>query len=261
MRSFNHSGLNNELFLMASSVMDRRLITDQGVSSGIIYTYDTAYQRLLYRWFRRPSFSIPNTIRPGTISDEDSRFGLMSGAAFPGLSAALQEMPPEFSDGLRRNFRWLNFSTIASQANDVVLYKIRNEISQALIYNMFIRCASLSKFMAAVKEVSINYRPDGSKTKFVMMLEQMCRKAIGDLTPAQDKDYLAPIIMVHLLNGRRSDFDYAKFTESVGQNFPREIFDLYTPAIRILVQAISINADDPDMFYSIREQIRHILNT
>jgi hypothetical protein len=149
----------------------------------------------------------------------------------------------------------------------VVAYKTRNEVSQAIIYNIFIRAASLSVFLQAVQFVSENYDPNGTKTKFVMLLEQMCRVAMNGQTTAQilanppaNKSYLVPIIMVDLLNGRSADFNYEKFTQSAGQNFPREIFDLYTPEIKTAIHGIAIQAGDQDALYTIRDQVLHILN-
>ena len=275
-RTLHHNGgfsfmaptLGNQRSYCFTSVMDRRYVTDQGISHAISSSFDTAYQRFLYKWYVRPSMAVQREIGAGTFSGTNRSFWLFESTGFPGLRASLTSFP-QGAVGSTANqvYGWYNFSNIATREDGAENYKIRNEITQALIYNTYMHIGSLSKFINAVKLTIQQYSPAGSRTKFTLMLENMCRIAMGSNTPAQlashpvsDKTYLLPIAMVHLLTHRNSEFNYEKFTTSVGAGFPVEIFNLYTNDIMQAVSAIPIPPGNDAIFYQIRNQLNTILN-
>lgn len=266
--SFVAPSLVNTRFYCFTAMMDRRFVTDQGISHAISSTFDTAYQRFLYKWFVRPSMALQRQPVPGTFTSSNAQYWLYESIGFPGLGTSLTSFPTS-SVGISasRNYGWLNFSGLSSRENNVENYKIRNEISQALIYNSFMQILSLSKFLDAVKQTNQQYTPVGSRTKYTLMLENMCKTAMGSFTPAQlvshpvsDKRYLLPIAMVHLLTNKNSEFNYEKFTNSVGSDFPVEIFNLYTNEIKQAVAAIQIPPNNDIVFYYVRNQLNDILN-
>ena len=266
--SFVAPSLGNTRFYCFTAMMDRRFVTDQGISHAISYTFDTSYQRFLYKWFVRPSMALQRQPDPGTFTHSNAQYWLYESIGFPGLGTSLALFPAStLSVSANRNYGWLNFSALSSRAENVENYKIRNEISQALIYNSFMQIASLSKFLEAVKQTNQQYNTADSRTKFTLMLENMCRAAMGSSTPAQlashpvaDKRYLLPIAMVHLLTHKNSDFNYEEFTNSVGSGFPVEIFNLYTNDIKQAVAAIQVPPNNDQAFYFVRDQLNNILH-
>lgn len=267
--SFVNPALANTRFYASAAVMDNRFVTDQGVCNALSYTFDTSYQRLLYKWFSRPSMVLMRQAPSPNFENSQLRQNwILNNPAFTELGTTLGNLPsPRFNSQINATYGWLNFSTYASRNRAAVAYKLRNELTQAIIYNYCIQKLGLQTFINSIKYNNNRFITATPDNKFAFLLENICRVKVGTqpleqlrTNPPVDKRYLAPIVLVHVLTGRSENFTYEDFSANVGAGFPQELFNLYTPDIRTAIRAISIPADIPDVWYSVRDQINAILN-
>lgn len=254
-------------FYMYTSVMDKRFITDQAVCAAIVNTFDTAFQRRLYRWFQRPSMAVRRTPRTGTFSGEDEQYWLTNARSeFARLPESFGELDANNTPGMRA-YAWLNFSSPGARTETAKKYQVQNEISEALLFNSVIRLTSLPSFLTALKNAMADYNPAGNKSKFVWLLEKMCLQAMNGSTPAQvranpprDKRYLLPIAIIDILSGRNDEFTYESFSSLAGPGFSRELFDLYSSDVKASVRGITTSGNNPDRWYDIRNALQQLLN-
>jgi len=269
--SFEHAGYSNLRFYSSSALMDDRFLTDQGVCNGLVNAYDTAYQRTLYRWFSRPSMTLlrqpPEAFSTSFLQLESQKNWLLKNQEYSGLAQLLTTIP-QFGGQSNSMYGWFNFSTIESRALGTSIYKLRNEITQSLIYNYCLQKLGFHHFINSLIFNNNRFCTAAPENKLAILLENICRVEMGNQTVEQlrnnrptDKSYLAPIALVHFLTGNDVDFNYQKFTTYIGQGFPEELFNLYTTQIQTAIRAIQVNRNNPDDWYSIRDQIDTILRS
>ncbi len=269
--SFEHTGFSNLRFYSSSALMDNRFLTDQGVCNGLVNAYDTAYQRTLYRWFIRPSMTLlrqpPEAYSASFLQLESQRNWLLKNQGYSGLEQLLTSIP-QFSSRANNLYGWFNFSTVESRTLGPSIYKLRNEITQGLIYNYCLQKLGFQHFLNSLIFNNNRFSTAAPENKLAILLENICRVEIGNQTveqlrnsPTANKSYLAPIALVHFLTGSDANFSYQKFTTFVGEGFPEELFNLYSPQIQTAIRAIQTNRNNPDAWYLIRDQIDTILRS
>jgi hypothetical protein len=269
--SFEHTGFSNLRFYSSSALMDNRFLTDQGVCNGLVNAYDTAYQRTLYRWFIRPSMTLlrqpPEAFSTSFLQLESQKNWLLKNQEYSGLEQLLTSIP-QFSSRANNLYGWFNFSTVESRTLGPSIYKLRNEITQGLIYNFCLQKLGFQHFLNSLIFNNNRFSTASPENKLAILLENICRVEMGNQTveqlrnsPTANKSYLAPIALVHFLTGSDANFSYQKFTTFVGEGFPEELFNLYSPQIQTAIRAIQTNRNNPDAWYSIRDQIDTILQS
>jgi hypothetical protein len=269
--SFEHAGFANRKFYSSAAVMDTRFLTDQGICNGLVNTYDTAYQRTLYRWFARPSMTLlrqpPEANSTMLMPNEAQTNWLLKNRIYNDVGRLMTTIP-QFSARANTIYGWFNFSTVDSRTESAMVYKFRNEITQGLIYNYCLQKLGFQRFLNSLIFNNNRYVSTDPDHKLAVLLENICRIEMGTQTleqlrsnPPANKSYLAPIALVHLLTGKSANFTYQQFSTFVGDGFSEEIFNLYSPGVQTSIRAINLTSDNPDAWYAIRDQIDTILRS
>ncbi|MBK8953463.1 MAG: hypothetical protein IPM85_15590 [Chitinophagaceae bacterium] len=154
---FTHSGLDNAVFYCSESLMDCRFSVDQAICMAMARTFDTARQRLLYNWVTRPSLTLRKQL-PAVTETTLSRYWLLNQEQYRSISSLFSVLPmPPYSLNARNSNGWFNFSNQETRNETGKLYKLRNEVTLAVVLNYIIRKEGLPKFLDIIKYDDYRY--------------------------------------------------------------------------------------------------------
>lgn len=262
--SFTHPGIGNEGFYAGTAVMDSRHITSQGVCTAMAVTYDTTRQTDLYKWFQRPSFFVRRTAPDPRMEAQLSQSWLTAQSDFRAVGEVLQPLPaPPLRPEANQVFGWLNFSSAATRRDDMRVYKIRNELSQALLYNFYARKIGFQRLVRALAFNNQAFARAAPEQKFPVLLENLCQVAAqpgssGAVRSTQAS--VAPVALIHFLAGAPENFSYADFSRLVGPGFPESLFNTYSAELRGQVTALSRRRSEAGLSWrEVREELASVL--
>ncbi|HMT73250.1 MAG TPA: hypothetical protein PKA77_04240 [Chitinophagaceae bacterium] len=254
-------------FYAGNAVMDYRYVTDEGICTGLLSSYDFDYQSGLNDWVKRPVMMLTRNI-PVRASRELNLNWLPNQRPFIGLPASYVTPPNSLmSESAARRYGMVNFSLPERNSDVRKMYRYRNEMMQGLLFHFCLWVSNLRSFLGSVSYDNYRYCNAQAAQKLPLFLENFTRENIGGIpltqlatTPPANKAYLAPMVFMHFFYTGSAPFTYAEFTNLIGGGYPEELFNLYDSNTRAAVEAIKQHNNILETGWPvIRNQLKELL--